>query len=276
MIDAHQHFWHYAPATHAWIDDSMSALKRDFLPADLEPLLRANGFEGCVAVQASQAVDETRWPLGLADQHAFIRGVVGWVDLRSKSVQRDLAELSTRKKLVGVRHVVQSEPDDRFVLRLDFQRGIRALAAHDLAYDLLVYPRQLAAAIELVQLFPEQRFVLDHAGKPEIRARRVEPWARLVRDLGRSRNVSCKLSGLVTEADAARWKAADLTPYLDVALDAFGSDRLMIGSDWPVCTLAGDYGAVVSVVTSWASRFTPAERDGILGANATRIYRLQR
>jgi L-fucono-1,5-lactonase len=276
MIDAHQHFWKWSPAAHPWIDDSMAALRRDFLPADLEPLLRASGFTHSIAVQATQTVDETRWLLDLADRHPFLAAVVGWVDLRADSVVGDLAALAAHPKLRGVRHVVQSEPDDRFLLRPDFQRGVAALGAHGLVYEFLVVPRQLPAAVELAARFPEQPFVLDHLGKPEVRARRVEPWATHVRALARHRNVACKLSGLVTEADWTRWSPADLAPFLDVALEAFAPDRLMIGSDWPVCTLAGAHANVVRVIVDWASRLSPRERDAVLRGTATRVYGLDR
>ena len=237
-IDAHQHFWRYAPDTHAWIDGSMSAIRRDFLPDDLEPLLRAEEFDGCIAVQAQQNVAETAWLLALADAHPFISGVVGWVDLSAHDVAAHLATLSAHPKLRGVRHVVQDEPDDRFMLRPDFMRGIEALSAFNLTYDVLVYARQLTAAVELAKEFPDQRFVLDHIGKPDIRAGDIDAWSRAIAALARNRNVWCKLSGMVTEADWHDWSPGDFTPYLDVIFDWFAPDRLMVGSDWPVCLLA--------------------------------------
>ena len=273
-IDAHQHFWRYSPRTHAWIDDAMAALRRDFLPADLEPLLRDAGFGGSVAVQAQQDVAETEWLLALAAEYPFIRGVVGWVDLCARDVREQLRRLSSNSKLKGVRHVVQDEPDDRFMLRPDFMRGIGALAEFGLAYDILIYPRQLPAAAELAAAFPEQRFVLDHIAKPEIRERRIDAWARGITALARHPNVWCKLSGMVTEADWGAWSPADIAPYIDVVLEAFGPDRLMIGSDWPVCTLAGAYGDVLQIVTERIARLSSREQAAILGENAAQFYRL--
>jgi L-fuconolactonase len=273
-IDAHQHFWRYSPQTHGWIEDHMAVLKRDFLPPDLEPLLRAQGYDGCVAVQAQQTVDETTWLLDLADQHPFVRGVVGWVDLRDAGVGAVLSRLAARKKLKGIRHIVQGEPDDRFMLGTEFLRGIAALAGAGLSYDILIYPRQLPAAVELAARFPQQPFVLDHIAKPDMKSGRREPWATQIRQLAASPNVSCKLSGLVTEADWARWKPEDIVPFLDVVCEAFGPQRLMIGSDWPVCTLAADYGRTMSLVESYLARLPPGAAEAVLGGNATRFYRL--
>ena len=274
-IDSHQHFWHYRPDTHGWITAAMPQLKRDFLPDDLQPLLAASRFDGCVAVQAQQRVAETEWLLQLADQHPFIRGVVGWVDLCTRDVAEDLRRLAAHPRLRGVRHIVQDEPDDRFMLRPEFMRGIAALAAVGLTYDILVYARQLPAAFELVQRFPQQRFVLDHIGKPEIRERRLGTWRDGITALAACPNVSCKLSGMVTEADWRAWTPSDFTAFLDVVLDRFGPQRLMIGSDWPVCTLAGSYADVIALVTDYISFLSPSERDAILGGNAARFYGLR-
>lgn len=273
-LDAHQHVWRYSAATHPWIGDSMSVLRRDYLPQDLRPLLDAAGFDGSIAVQAALDVAETRWLLALADENPWIRGVVGWVDLTRPDCARELEVLARHPKLKGIRHVAQDEPDPRFLLRKDFARGIAELRRFGLAYDLLVYPRQLPAAIELVDRFPAQPFVLDHLGKPEIRDRGREPWAGLVRELARRENVCCKLSGLVTEADWRRWSPTDLAFYLDVALESFGPERLMIGSDWPVCLLAGDYAAVMGVVLARVASLASAEREAILGGTAARFYRI--
>ena len=273
-IDAHQHFWRYAPDTHPWIDGSMPALQRDFLPADLDPLLRAAGFDGCIAVQARQDVAETEWLLALADEHAFIRGVVGWVDLSAPDVDAQLALLTARPTLRGIRHIAQDEPDDRFLLRPDFMRGIAALAQFDLAYDILIYPRQLPAAAKLAAAFPKQRFVLDHLGKPPIRGGEIDAWARGIAALSRNRNVYCKLSGLVTEADWREWSPDDFAPYLDIAMQWFAPERLMFGSDWPVCTLAGPYLDVTAIVTRYLDRLAPEARDMILGETAIDFYHL--
>ncbi|HEY8171787.1 MAG TPA: amidohydrolase family protein [Dehalococcoidia bacterium] len=273
-IDAHQHFWHYSPLTHAWIDDSMTKLRRDFLPSDLDPLLHDAGFDGCVAVQAQQDIAETEWLLALADEYPFVRGVVGWVDLRSENVREQLWRLVEHPKLKGIRHIVQSEPDDRFMLRPDFTRGIAALAECDLAYDILIYARQLPAAAELAGAFPEQRFVVDHIAKPEIRERHIDAWARGIAALSRHKNVSCKLSGMVTEADWLGWSPEDFAPYIKVVLEWFGPQRLMIGSDWPVCTLAGAYGDVLLLTMQHLAHLSPDDQAAILGENAATFYRL--
>jgi L-fuconolactonase len=271
-LDAHQHFWRYAPATHPWIDASMAALKRDFLPGDLESSLRAAGIDGCIAVQAQQSVAETEWLLELAHRHDFVRGVVGWVDLRAPHAAGELERLAADTRLRGVRHIAQDEPDDRFLLRGDVARGLAQLEPLGLTYDILVYARQLPAAVELVRRMPRQRFVLDHLGKPDIRGGGFDAWRRDFRALAEAENVCCKLSGLVTEAEWRSWKAADLIPYLDCALESFGAERLMIGSDWPVCLLAGSYGDVIAVVERWVERLSADERDAILGGTAARFY----
>ena len=273
-IDAHQHFWRYQPTVHQWMDGTMGAIKRDFLPEDLAPRLAALGFDGCVAVQASQTLEETRWLLELADAHPVIRGVVGWVDLRSPEVAAQLARYAVHPRFVGVRHVVHDESDDRFLLGAEFRRGIAALAGTGLVYDLLLFPRHLPIAEEFVRGFPDQPFILDHLAKPLIKGRIREPWATDLRRLAAHGHVACKLSGLVTEADWATWRPKDLHPYLDVALEAFGPQRLLIGSDWPVCHLAGAYAETMAAVLDWTATLRPAERDAILGGNAVRLYRL--
>lgn len=274
QIDAHQHFWRYNAEEYDWIDDSMAVLRRDFLPKDLKPELNAGGFDACIAVQARQTLEETRWLLALADENPFIAGVVGWVDLRAEDVREQLAALSKNPKLVGVRHVVQAEPDDDFLLRSNFLRGIAALQEFDLTYDILIYPRHLPVAIEFVQRFPEQRFVLDHLAKPFIKAQTIEPWATHIRQLGKFPNVFCKVSGMVTEADWKSWKPEHFKPYLEAALEAFGADRLMIGSDWPVCKVVGSYREVMSLVIDFLDQHTPEVREKILGGNAQRFWRL--
>lgn len=273
-IDAHQHFWQYNPVEHGWMTDEMAAIRRDFLPKDLKPLFDGIGFDGCVAVQARQNLEETRWLLELADRNDFIRGVVGWVDLRSAGLAAQLESFAGRKKLIGVRHVVQDEPDDEFMLREDFRRGIARLAEFGLAYDVLIYPRQLKAAIGLVKAFPEQRFVLDHIAKPPIAEGGLEPWETGLRELAKAPNLCCKLSGMVTEARWREWQAEDFRPYLDVVFAAFGPGRLMIGSDWPVCTLAASYQSAMGMVMEYVEQFSQADQDGILGGNCARFYRL--
>lgn len=273
-IDAHQHFWQYNPVEHVWMTDQMATLRRNFMPPDLAPLLHGIGFDGCVTVQVRQNLEETRWLLELADRHDFIRGVVGWVDLGSPDVESQLRQFAGRKKLVGVRHIVQDEPDDDFMLREDFRRGVARLGEFGLRYDVLIYPRQLRAAIKLVREFPDQRFVLDHIAKPAIAEGKLAPWEAGVRELAQSPNLYCKLSGMVTEARLQRWVPADFRPYLDVVFEAFGPERLMIGSDWPVCTLSASYESAMAIVMDYIAQFPAPVQDGILGGNCAGFYGL--
>jgi L-fuconolactonase len=274
-IDAHQHFWIYDPREYEWIDETMTPLRRDFLPANLRQELEREGFQGSVAVQARQSLRETRSLLDFATQSPFILGVVGWVDLRSPQAGADLKQLAQNPKLVGIRHIVQSEPDDRFLLQSDFLRGISLLGQFDLAYDILIYPKHLTVAAEFVRRFPEQRFVLDHMAKPEIRSGKINQWKKGIAELAAYPNVYCKLSGLVTEADCNRWKPEDMRPYLDAAFEYFEANRLMIGSDWPVCTLAGSYSQVMGLVKEYLSGHSEQEREAVLGGNAKRFWRLK-
>ena len=273
-IDAHQHFWIYDPGEYAWIDDSMGSLRHDFLPLDLKPELQGSGFDGAVAVQARQTLEETRWLLELAASAPFIQGVVGWVDLRSPQVRSQLEAFARNPKLVGIRHIVQSEPDDRFLLQPNFLRGIAVLGEFDLAYDILIYPKHLPVAAEFVRRFPGQRFVLDHLAKPPIKSGEVGSWAHGLRDLASSSNVFCKLSGLVTEADWDQWKPEDFAPYLDTAFQCFGPERLMMGSDWPVCTAAASYAQAVDIVKNYLSQYGEEVRKAVLGENAVKFWRL--
>jgi L-fuconolactonase len=270
-IDAHQHFWHYDAARDGWITDEMGVLKRDYLPEHLRPELRAAGIDATVAVQADQSEAETRFLLALADANPEIAGVVGWVDFCGESCGKTIESYGEFAKICGFRHVAQSEPDDRFLVRDDFLRGIAHLAAFELTYDILIYPKQLPAAIELVGRFPKQRFVVDHLAKPLIKTGEIEPWATHMRRIAKHENVSCKLSGLITEADWIHWKAADFRPYLDVIFEAFGTNRLMFGSDWPVCLLAGSYGQVVDLIADYAA----SDHNKIFGDNAARFYGLR-
>lgn len=272
-IDSHQHFWRYSAQEYPWIDPK-SPIRRDFLPADLDAELSRNRLDGCVAVQARQTLDETRWLLQLAESAPFIRGVVGWVDIRSPELESQLEEFSEHPKFVGVRHVLQDEADDRFMLREDFRRGIGKLRKFGLTYDILIYPRQLPAAIELARAFPEQAFVLDHLAKPAIRDKAVSPWAEQLASLAECRNVMCKVSGLVTEAKWQGWQAADFKPYLQVAFEAFGANRLMFGSDWPVALLAASYEQVITLVRDFVARRAAGAAADIFGLNATRFYNL--
>lgn len=270
-LDAHQHFWSYDAAQYPWIPPG-SPLHRSWLPDDLATLQKPLGFDGSIAVQARQVVEESDWLLGLADKYANVKGVVGWVDLRLDRVEADLERLAKHPKFVGVRHVVQEEPDDDFMLGREFQRGISKLAAYGLTYDLLIYPKQLAAAIQLAENFPAQPFVLDHIAKPFIKAGVIEPWATQLRRLAQLPNVHCKVSGMLTEADHQAWKPEQFRPYLDVVFEAFGPTRLMYGSDWPVCLFAGSYEQSFRLVDDYARGLTDHERAGLFGGNTAAFY----
>lgn len=274
-LDAHQHFWRYDAREYAWIDDGMAPLKRSFLPEDLTPHLANCGIGGTVAVQARQSLAETESLLAIADANDFVRGVVGWVDLRSPDASRQLDRFRVHPRFVGVRHVVQDEPDDRFLLREDFLRGVALLEPLGLTYDILVYPRQLPAVVEFVARFPRHRLVLDHMAKPEIARGAMGSWEAHMRRLARNENLYCKVSGMVTEADWNRWDPEELDPYLDVVFEAFGADRLLFGSDWPVCTLAASYGRVVEIVTRYLEGLPEAERGAVMGGNAATFYGLE-
>ncbi|MBI1389776.1 MAG: amidohydrolase family protein [bacterium] len=273
-IDVHQHYWRYNAREYGWIGESMAALRRDFTPGDLKPLLDETGVEATVAVQARQTLEETDWLLTLADENAWIAGVVGWADLRGADLDAQLERLAAHPKLKGVRHVVHDEPDDRFLMRDDFMRGVSRLKTYDLTYDLLLFERHLPVAIEFVRRLPEQTFVLDHISKPRIRESVLSPWAENLHEIARYGNVSCKVSGMVTEADWRNWTPETLRPYLDVVFDAFGAERIMLGSDWPVCTVAGTYHDVMNIGLEYIKALSESEQAAIKILNAKRIYRL--
>ncbi len=274
-IDSHQHFWRYSPDEYAWITDDMKVLKQDFLPEDLAPLFSRTGIHGSVAIQARQSLAETRWLLNLAGENEFIKGVVGWVDLCSEKPEDQLMEFLPNPKFVGVRHVIQDEPDELYILRKEFIRGIGLLQKFNLVYDILIFARHLPQTIEFVKKFPNQVFVLDHIAKPEIRHQKTSPWKENLIKLAAFDNVYCKISGMVTEADWSRWKEADFRPYLDTLTDAFGTDRLMIGSDWPVCRLAGSYTDVLEIPVNYFAGFSLLEKEAIFGRNAEQVYQLK-
>jgi L-fuconolactonase len=271
-IDAHQHFWIYNSSEYAWIDDSMAALRRNFLPQDLERELQRNHVQGSILVQTRQTLEETRWLLELAEQSSSILGVVGWVDLQSPDVLSQLEEFAENPKLVGVRHIVQAEADDRFLMRPAFLRGVSLLERFDLAYDILIYPRHLPVAAEFAKQLPQQRLVLDHLAKPPIKSRQIRSWADEIHRLAEVPNVFSKLSGLVTESDWHRWTPDDLAPYLDIAFESFGPQRLMIGSDWPVCLVAATYERATAAVKQYLGRHSPEVREAVLGGNARQFY----
>lgn len=272
-IDSHQHFWNFDPVRDAWIDDSMQVLRSNFLPDDVLPDMQRHGFAGSIAVQADESMDETKWLLSLAAEYPWIRKVVGWVDLTSAQIDAELDALADYSALAGFRQILQSrEPD--YIDDPAFRRGIVALGKQNYTYDLLVYPKHLTAARALVADFPAQIFIVDHLGKPEIKEGRIERWALEMYELAKHDNVYCKLSGLVTEANWLTWQEQDLTPYIDVALEAFGPKRLMFGSDWPVCRLAASWDQVVSVTERAIQGLSDAEVALVMGGTASAAYRV--
>jgi L-fuconolactonase len=272
-IDTHVHFWKYDKKRDAWITDKMKVLQQDYLPQTISGTLSRNEMDGCVAVQADQSEFETHYLVELAKTHAIIKGVVGWIDLQNENVEERLHYFSQYPIIKGYRHVVQSEPDD-FLLRANFQRGVKALQPYNYTYDILVYHRQLTAVLGFVSKFPEQKLVIDHCAKPDIAHKNIEEWARLMREVAMQPNVYCKLSGLFTEAKWKDWSPADFYPYLDVVFEAFGTDRLLFGSDWPVMLLSGIYVQWKSLLEKYMENFEPEEREKVFGMNAVAFYGL--
>jgi L-fuconolactonase len=273
-IDSHQHFWKFDPVRDSWIGETMSVIQRDFMPGDLKPVLDKFVIEGCVAVQADQSEAETAFLLKLADSHDFIKGVVGWVDLMAANAGKRLEYFSGFKKLKGVRHVLQGEPDRALMLNPNFMDGVRALKRHDLTYDILIFPDQLGYTHQFVKAFPGHRFVVDHIAKPDIKNKSIEKWANGLKALAKHENVCCKLSGMITEADWHDWVLTDFKPYLDVVFEAFGPKRVMFGSDWPVCNVAGGYQQMLSVVKNYTAKLSEDEQARFWGLNAIEFYKL--
>ena len=274
IIDTHQHFWEYDPERHSWISEEMAILKKNYLPPELDQIYEKHSIGGCISVQAEQSEAETNFLLGLARQFDFIKGVVGWVDLQSEEVEQRLAHFAQFPELLGFRHIVQDEPDSNFMLREAFQRGISHLKKFDFTYDILIYPNQMGAALQTIRNFPEQPFMIDHIAKPSIKAQQLEPWAYYIREIAEYPNVYCKLSGMITEADWKNWEYRDLKPYLEIVYDAFGPERLVFGSDWPVCLLAGSYKNVISIVEGFIQRLSVAEQEAIMSQNAIDFYKI--
>jgi len=274
IIDSHQHFWNYEPLKHAWIDENMSTIRKDFLPNDLEQVYAENEIDGCVAIQADQTLVETDFLLKLASNNNFIKGVVGWVDLRASNIETVLETYKEQKKLKGFRHVVQGEPDHNFLLRPNFLKGISVLEKYDYTYDILVFPHQLGATLEFVKQFPNQKFVIDHIAKPYIKDGFYEGWATLMKAIAKHENVYCKISGMVTEADYNNWTQLHLQPYMELVLKSFGSKRVLYGSDWPVCLVAGNYAQIKKIVTDFISELSETEQSNIMGHNAIQFYNL--
>ncbi|WP_439581507.1 amidohydrolase family protein [Dyadobacter bucti] len=273
-IDSHLHFWHYDPVKDAWITDDMAVIKNDFMPGDLLKLLEAEGITGGIAVQADQSEQETHFLLDLAAEYDFIKGVVGWVDFRAKNIEERLEYFSQFSMLKGFRHIVQAEPEDDFLLRPDFRKGIAALSSYDFTYDVLIHPRHIPYAVDFVKLFPDQKFVVDHLAKPFIKDQLFDDWAEQMQAFAPMENVSCKLAGLVTEADWKNWKYGDFQKYVDKMLEIFGPDRLMFGSDWPVCLVGASYGEVCEIVRRNTASLSETERDKLWGGSCARIYNI--
>jgi L-fuconolactonase len=274
IIDTHHHFWKFTDAEYGWISDKMKVIRRDFLPADLHKELKSAGVDGAISVQARQTVQESDDLLAYAEKNDFLKGVVGWVDLRDKNCDKDLERLAKHKKFKGVRHVIQDEPDDNFILGPAFNEGIKKLAKYDLRYDILIFEKHLKPSIKFVDQHPKQVFILDHIAKPRIKDRILSPWRENMIELAKRPNVYCKISGMLTEADWDKWTAADLAPYFDSTLQAFGPKRLMIGSDWPVMLVAGKYKQWIDMVKQVVSRYSAAEQDRIFYKNAVEAYKL--
>lgn len=274
-IDAHQHLWQLGKFKYSWLDKpGLEPIRRNFLPADLKPLLQAAKIDKCVFVQTQHNVAENRWVLQLAEQNDFIAGVVGWVDLASPQCEGQLLEFIKHPKFAGIRHVTQDEPDENFIIREDVIRGLKVLEKHNVPFDLLFYVQHLRHAPTLARQLPNLKMVIDHCSKPKIKSREIDDWRRDLQAAARFPNIYCKLSGLVTEADWQNWKPSDLRPYIDVALDSFGPTRCMYGSDWPVCLLAGSYARVVEAIDKCLEPLTQSERQSIFGETAAAFYEL--
>ncbi len=274
-IDSHQHFWKYTKETHGWIDDEMAVIRHDFLPEDLRPILIENNIDACVAVQADQTLEETNFLLQLANENNFIKGVVGWVDLKEKTINETLEVLNVEDKLKGFRHIVQGEPDPNFLLRSDFLNGVASLEKNNFTYDILVFPHQLGAVLEFVKKFPNQKFVIDHIAKPYIKDGFFNGWAVLMKEIAKQENVFCKLSGMATEANFKSWTPQELEPYMKLVLENFGAKRVMYGSDWPVCLVAGDYSTIKNIATDFIKTLSKTEQTNIMGNNAIDFYGLK-
>ncbi|MGD0139591.1 MAG: amidohydrolase family protein [Tepidisphaeraceae bacterium] len=274
IIDSHHHFWKYDPAEYGWIDESMSAIRRDFLADDLKQAIESAGVDGVISVHARQSLEETHGLLSIANESPFVRGVVGWVPLVSDRVKHDLEAVAADPKLRGVRHVLHDETDEQYMAREDFNRGVSLLKDFGLAFDILIFERQLPSAIRFVDRHPEQVFVLDHLGKPKIKAGERDPWAKNLAELARRTNVYCKISGMATQADWQAWTEPALREYFDVALDAFGPERLMAGSDWPVCLLACGYKRWWDILRQWTSQMSEHQTERFFASNALKAYGL--
>lgn len=270
-IDAHQHFWKYNTEDFGWIDDSMTVIKKDFLPENLSPILKENGFDGCVSVQVNQILEENDFMLGLSAKNDFIKGIVAWVDLQSENLKEQLQEFKKTPVIKGFRHVLQAEKEG-FITNPAFISGVKTLSEFDFCYDILIFPHQLKEAKTLIKSCPDNKFIIDHMAKPYIKDKKVSQWANYMQKIGELPNVMCKVSGMVTEAEWSGWQKEDFYIYLDMALGAFGTKRLVYGSDWPVCTLAAQYAEQLEIVESYFEKLSSTEKSDIFGGNACRFY----
>ncbi|GAB3909151.1 amidohydrolase family protein [Mucilaginibacter boryungensis] len=273
-IDAHQHFWIFDAIRDSWITDDMHVIRRDFLPHDLQYVLHENGIDGCIAVQADQSEEQNGFLLHLTEGNDFIKGIVGWVDLQAENIEARLEFYSHTRLMKGFRHVLQGESNRALMLEPAFKRGISLLSKYNFTYDILIFPDQLKYAAQLAQEFPQQKFVLDHIAKPDIKSNKIGEWAADIKQLAANKNVYCKVSGMVTEADWHNWTNDTFTKYLDVVFNAFGTERIMFGSDWPVCLVAAEYSAMKAILGGYVQQFTAAEQDMIFGGNAVSFYKL--
>jgi L-fucono-1,5-lactonase len=273
-IDAHHHLWKFDPVRDSWITDDMAAIQNDFLPSDFKPVLQRNGIDGSVVVQTNQSEAENELLLNYANANDFIKGIVGWTDLQSRNVEERLGAYAELKKIKGFRHVLQGEADRSLMLKSAFKNGISKLARHGFTYDILIFADQLQYISEFVSGFSNQKFVIDHIAKPGIKNREINRWKKDIKDSAKHENVWCKISGMVTESDWKNWEQQDFVPYLDAIVEAFGTKRIMYGSDWPVCLLAASYEKVLGIVEEYFAPFSENERRLFFGRNATEFYNL--
>jgi len=273
-IDSHQHFWKFDPVRDSWINDEMRSIQKDFFPEDLQAILKQNGFDGCVAVQSDQSEAENHFHLQHTEKFDFIKGIVGWVDLQSSSVEERLQYYSSFKKMKGFRHVLQGEAQRDLMLQPAFMNGISLLKKYNFTYDILIFKDQLQYLPKFVSAFPDQPFVIDHIAKPDIKNSDIDQWKKDMKQLSQFENLYCKISGMVTEADWQNWKKEDFKPYMDVAVETFGTDRLLFGSDWPVCLVAASYDEMLRIVEDYFSSFSKEEQNKFFGLNAIRFYNL--
>mgnify|MGYP006083112983 FL=1 len=275
IIDSHQHFWKYNPSRHNWINDNMSVIRKDFMPSDLKTIYVENNIDGCIAIQVDQTINETNFLLNLAKENTFIKGVVGWIELRAPNINEVLNHYSNFEQIKGFRHIVQGENDNKFLLRSEFLRGISYLEKYNYVYDILIFPNQLEMALEFVKKFPNNKFVIDHIAKPNIKDNLYREWAKLMSKISNYENVFCKMSGMITEADYKLWTPDQITPYMDLVLKSFGSKRILFGSDWPVCLVAGSYKKVKELVVNFIEKLSENEKANVMGKNAINLYNIK-